>query len=68
MKKSLILAVAALSAMTLSACGKMADLEAPASRSKWTERNREPATVLRPSSSNPIDGGASDPTGRRQDY
>lgn len=70
MKKTLIIAVAALSAMTLSACGKMADLEAPTARSngsKWTDRNREPATVLTPNSRNPIDGGPADPTGRRPD-
>ncbi len=70
MRKSLILTIALASAVTLSACGKMADLEAPSARStsKWTERNREPATVLSPSSNNPIDGGAADPTGRRPDF
>ncbi|WP_242912360.1 hypothetical protein [Brevundimonas pishanensis] len=72
MKKSLILAAAALAAMTVSACGKMADLEAPGARpttnSRWTERNREPATVLSPNSQNPIDGGPADPTGRRPQY
>ena len=69
MKKTLILIAAAVSALTVSACGKMADLEAPGARptnnSRWTERNREPATVLGPSSQNPIDGGPADPTGRR---
>ena len=67
--KTLILAIAAAAAMTVSACGKMADLEAPGARptnnSRWTERNREPATVSGPSSQNPIDGGPADPTGRR---
>ena len=70
MKKTLILSMVLASAVTLSACGKMAELEAPSARSnsKWTERNREPATVLSPSSSNPIDGGAADPTGRRPEF
>ena len=67
-KKTLILGAAALAAMTVSACGKMADLEAPGARptnnSRWTERNRDPATVSGPSSQNPIEG-VSDPTGRR---
>ena len=69
MKKTLMLVAAVLSALTVSACGKMADLEAPDARptnnSRWTERNREPATVAGPSTQNPIDGGPADPTGRR---
>ena len=68
MKKSLILAAAA--ALLLSGCGRMADLEAPPVRE--TERAPrdarapslpEPATVNRPSSQVPIDGGPSNPFG-----
>lgn len=68
MKTTLILAGAA--ALMLSACGRMAELEAPQARQ--TERAPrdanapapvEPATINRPSSQVPIDGGASNPFG-----
>ena len=67
MKKILILSGAAL---LLAGCGRMADLEAP--RARETERAPrsaqapslpEPATVNRPSSQMPIDGGPSNPIG-----
>jgi hypothetical protein len=66
-KKFLILSGAAL---LLAACGRMADLEAPTARE--TERAPrsalaaplpEPATINRPSSQMPIDGGPSNPIG-----
>ena len=61
-KKTLILL--GFAAVALSACGRMADLETPAPRQ--TERAPrdaraphlpDPATVNRPSSQEPIDGG-----------
>jgi predicted small lipoprotein YifL len=64
------LIVAGALALTLSACGRMADLEAPPARE--TERAQrsgsgpaitEPATVNRPPSQQPIDGGPTDPFG-----
>lgn len=72
MKKTLILisGVAAMAA-GLSACGRMADLEAPtartgerAQRDRLSEPMAESATVLKPISQHPIDGGPSDPFGR----
>lgn len=63
MKPVLVLALAAL---TLAACGRMADLDAPPARQ--TERSMrgaeadplpDPATVNRPPSQIPIDGGPS---------
>jgi len=71
-KKTLIL-VASMTvvATSLSACGRMADLEAPSARStERVPRDRlskalpEPATINRPISQHPIDGGPSDPFGR----
>ena len=72
MKMKTLIAVSVLAATGLgvAACGRMADLEAP--RARQTERaprdNRaphlpEPATMNRPSSSVPIDGGPSNPIG-----
>ncbi len=70
MKKTLILA--AMSALTLSACGKMGELQPPgavegnrSTASRWTDRNADPATINRPIGQAPIEGGPSDPIGRR---
>jgi hypothetical protein len=69
MKTLPVLGLVAL-AVVLSACGRMADLEAPAPRE--TERAprdararpiTDPATVNRPSSQVGIDGGPSNPYG-----
>ena len=67
MKKILILSGAAL---LLAGCGRMADLEAPqareterAPRSARAPSLPEPATMNRPSSQMPIDGGPSNPIG-----
>lgn len=66
MKKLLAAGALALIALSASACGRMADLEAPAPRE--TERAPrdarapnlpDPATINRPSSQMPIDGGPS---------
>lgn len=73
MKKTLILTAAVLSAAALSACGKMGDLQPPSgavegnrsAASRWTDRNADPATVNRPIGELPIEGGPSDPIGRR---
>lgn len=65
MKKLFLVGVAAL--IAVSGCGRMADLEAPPAK-KRTERSLpsgrgpgpvEPATVYRPPSQAPIDGGPS---------
>ena len=70
MTKSLTLGVLALMAAAAAGCGRMADLESPAPRE--TERAPrdarapalpDPATVNRPSSQQPIDGGPSNPVG-----
>ena len=67
MNKLLLAGVAALIAVSASACGRMADLEAPPAR-KETERGMrpasapglpEPGTVNRPNRELPIDGGPS---------
>ena len=64
MKKLVLAGVAALIAVSASACGRMADLDAPPA--KRTERSMrdgrapglpEPATVNRPNRELPIDGG-----------
>ena len=66
MKKLVLVGAAALIAVSAAGCGRMADLEAPPARK--TERSRpgargpgpvEPATVYRPPSQQPIDGGPS---------
>ena len=70
MTKSLTLGALALLAIAAAGCGRMADLEAPAPRE--TERAPrdarapnlpDPATLNRPSSQEPIDGGPSNPIG-----
>ena len=70
MTKSLTLGVLALLAVSAAGCGRMADLESPVPRQ--TERAPrdarapalpDPATVNRPSSQQPIDGGPSNPFG-----
>ena len=67
MTKSLTLGSLALIAVAAAGCGRMADLESPAPRE--TERAPrgasapdlpDPATVNRPSSQVPIDGGPND--------
>ena len=72
MKKTLILVAGVVAmATSLSACGRMADLEAPSARStervkrdRLSEPMPEPATINKPISQHPIDGGPSDPFGR----
>lgn len=72
MKKFVLMGAVALIAVSASACGRMADLEAPPA--KETERSMpavvngsrapgptEPATVNRPPSQMPIEGTASNP-------
>ena len=68
MNKLIVLGALALIAVAASACGRMADLEAPPA--KKTERSQrdarapglpEPATVYRPPSTQPIDGGPTSP-------
>ncbi|WP_309627231.1 hypothetical protein [Brevundimonas sp.] len=70
MTKPIILGVLALMAVAAAGCGRMADLESPAPRE--TERAPrdarapnlpDPATINRPSSQMPIDGGPSNPIG-----
>jgi len=66
MKKLLFAGVAALIAVSTAGCGRMTDLDAPPA--KQTERSQrgagapglpEPATINRPPSQMPIDGGPS---------
>jgi len=63
-----VLGLAGLMFAGVAACGRMADLEAPPERR--TERSMrgsgapdldEPATINRPSTQQPIDGGPSNP-------
>ncbi len=70
MNKLVVLGALALIAVSASACGRMADLESPAPRE--TERAPrdanakalpDPATINRPSSQQPIDGGPNNPFG-----
>ena len=70
MTKALSLGALAILAVSTAACGRMADLETPAPRE--TERAPrdarapslpDPATINRPSSQQPIDGGPSNPIG-----
>ena len=70
MKKLILLGAAALIAVSASACGRMADLEAPAPREteraprdRWAPHIPDPATVNRPSSQIPLDGGPNNPVG-----
>ena len=64
MKKLVVAGVAALIAVSASACGRMADLDAPpAKKTERSERSGrgpglpEPGTVNRPNRELPIDGG-----------
>lgn len=66
MKKLVLAGALALIAVSASACGRMADLEAP--RPRETERDvrgsrapglPEPGTVNQPNRTQPIDGGPS---------
>ena len=70
MTKAFTFGVLALMAVAAAGCGRMADLESPAPRE--TERAPrdarapslpDPATINRPSSQQPIDGGPSNPIG-----
>ena len=70
MTKVLTLGALAILAVGAAGCGRMADLESPAPRQ--TERAPrdarapalpDPATINRPSSQMPIDGGPSNPIG-----
>ena len=64
-----VLILAAGAAVALSGCGRMGELESPyreterAPRSARSPGLPEPATVNRPSSQQPIDGGPSNPIG-----
>ena len=63
------LILAGLLALSAAGCGRMADLESPARETERAPRSSrapglpEPATLNRPSSSVPIDGGPSNPIG-----
>jgi len=68
MKHIVSMGVLALFAVSAAGCGRMADLDAPPARK--TERSQrdmrapglpEPATVYRPPSTQPIDGGPTSP-------
>jgi len=66
MKKLILVGAVALLALGAASCGRMADLEAPPARETersvrgaWGEDIPEPATVNRPPSQMPIDGGPS---------
>ena len=70
MTRSLTLGALAILSIAAAGCGRMADLESPAPRE--TERAPrdarapalpDPATINRPSSQMPIDGGPSNPIG-----
>ena len=70
MTRSLTLGALAILSVAAAGCGRMADLESPAPRE--TERAPrdarapalpDPATINRPSSQMPIDGGPSNPIG-----
>lgn len=68
MRPFVILAAVGVAALALTGCGRMADLESPreterAPRSARAPGLPEPATVNRPSSQQPIDGGPSNPVG-----
>ena len=70
MKKIAVLGGLALLAVSASACGRMADLESPAPREteramrdKYAPELPDPATINRPSSQMPIDGGPANPFG-----
>ena len=70
MKTLILIGASALLALSASACGRMADLEAPApretervQRDRWAPKPVDPATVNRPSTQIPVDGGPVNPFG-----
>jgi len=72
MKKLILAGAVALMALSTAACGRMADLEAPMPRRETERAPRgsdaletlpDPATINRPSSQQPIDGGPPNPIG-----
>ena len=70
MKTSSLIIVLGACAVALAGCGRMADLETPgpreterAQRDAYAPHLPDPATVNRPSSQMPIDGGPSNPLG-----
>lgn len=69
MNKLLTLGALAVIAVASTGCGRMADLEAPQPRRERAVRDGgaeslpDPATINRPSSQTPIDGGPSNPFG-----
>ena len=70
MNKLLLSGSLALIALSSTACGRMADLEAPqareterAPRDASTRSLPDPATINRPSNQVPIDGGPPNPLG-----
>jgi predicted small lipoprotein YifL len=72
MKTLVTLGALALLAFATAGCGRMAELEAPqprqterAPRGASAPKLPDPATVNRPSSQQPIDGGPSNPFGGR---
>lgn len=72
MKTALKIAALGLLTIGVAACGRMGALESPdgrtterAMRNAWSGPLADPATVNRPASQVPIDGGPSDPFGGR---
>jgi len=70
MKKLILIGASALLALSAAGCGRMADLEAPpardterAQRDRWAPKLEDPATINRPSTQQPIDGGPVNPLG-----
>ena len=70
MKKLILLGACALISVSAAGCGKMADLDAPpkreterAPRDRWAPKLQDPATINRPSTQVPIDGGPVNPLG-----
>ena len=63
MTRSLTLGALAILAIAAAGCGRMADLESPAPRDARAPALPDPATINRPSSQMPIDGGPSNPIG-----
>lgn len=72
MKTLITTGALALLALSTVGCGRMADLQAPqprqterAPRDASAENLPDPATINRPSSQQPIDGGPTNPFGGR---
>lgn len=69
MRPFVILAAVGVAALALTGCGRMGELESPYRETERAQRSSrapglpEPATVNRPSSQQPIDGGPSNPVG-----